>query len=330
MTDPVTPFRRALSSALIGSALVLAVPAGGQAQTYPAKPVRLVLPYAPGGIIDYVGRTLAQKLTENLGQPVVAENRPGGGGVLGTDSVARSAPDGYTLVLMDPAIIINPTLQADVPYDVFRNLQTVSIISSSPEVLVISPILPVKTFPELVAYGRANPGKLNFASAGIGTTPHLAGEMFKLRTGIDATHIPYKGIGASYTDMMSGKVQMAFSSIAGALPFTTDNRVRAIATTGAKRSSVYPDLPTVAEAGLAGFEVDLWLGVFAPAKLPVPILARLNGELSKALEAADLKAALAKVGVEPRGTSPEEGATFLRAEFDKWRQVITDGKIKEN
>ena len=248
----------------------------------------------------------------------------------GTDSVARSAPDGYTLVLMDPAIIINPTLQADVPYDVFRNLQTVSIISSSPEVLVISPILPVKTFPELVAYGRANPGKLNFASAGIGTTPHLAGEMFKLRTGIDATHIPYKGIGASYTDMMSGKVQMAFSSIAGALPFTTDNRVRAIATTGAKRSSVYPDLPTVAEAGLAGFEVDLWLGVFAPAKLPVPILARLNGELAKALEAADLKAALAKVGVEPRGTSPEEGATFLCAEFDKWRQVITDGKIKEN
>jgi len=331
MTDRTMWLRLALSSALaVTSALAFGALAGAQAQNYPSKPVRLVLPYAPGGIIDYVGRTLAQKLTENLGQPVVAENRPGGGGVLGTDSVARSAPDGYTLVLMDPAIIINPTLQADVPYDVFRNLQTVSIISSSPEVLVISPILPVKTFPELVAYGRANPGKLNFASAGIGTTPHLAGEMFKLRTGIDATHIPYKGIGASYTDMMSGKVQMAFSSIAGALPFTTDNRVRAIATTGAKRSSVYPDLPTVAEAGLAGFEVDLWLGVFAPAKLPVPILARLNGELTKALEAADLKTALAKVGVEPRGTSPEEGATFLRAEFDKWRQVITDGKIKEN
>ena len=331
MTDRTMWLRLALSSALaVTSALAFGALASAQAQNYPNKPVRLVLPYAPGGIIDYVGRTLAQKLTENLGQPVVAENRPGGGGVLGTDSVARSAPDGYTLVLMDPAIIINPTLQADVPYDVFRNLQTVSIISSSPEVLVISPILPVKTFPELVAYGRANPGKLNFASAGIGTTPHLAGEMFKLRTGIDATHIPYKGIGASYTDMMSGKVQMAFSSIAGALPFTTDNRVRAIATTGAKRSSVYPDLPTVAEAGLAGFEVDLWLGVFAPAKLPVPILARLNGELTKALEAADLKTALAKVGVEPRGTSPEEGATFLRAEFDKWRQVITDGKIKEN
>lgn len=325
MTVRAIWLRLALSSALVCAALVSA-----QAQTYPSKPVRLVLPYAPGGIIDYVGRTLAQKLTENLGQPVVAENRPGAGGVLGTDSVARSAPDGYTLVLMDPAIVINPTLQADVPYDVFKSLQTVSIVSSSPEVLVTSPTLPVKTFPELVAYGKANPGKLNFASAGTGTTPHLAGEMFKLRTGIDATHIPYKGIGASYTDMMSGKVQMAFSSIAGALPFTTDNRVRAIATTGPKRSGVYPDLPTVAEAGLPGFEVDLWLGVFAPAKLPARVLARLNGELIKALGADDLKAALGKVGVEPRGTSPEEGAAFLRTEYDKWKQVITEGKIKEN
>jgi tripartite-type tricarboxylate transporter receptor subunit TctC len=233
-------------------------------------------------------------------------------------------------VLMDPAIVINPTLQADVPYDLFKQLQTVSIVSSSPEVLVVSPKLPVNTFAELVAYGKANPGKLNFASAGIGTTPHLAGEMFKLRTGIDATHVPYKGIGASYTDMMSGKVQIAFSSIAGALPFTSDNRVRALATTGLKRSAVYPDLPTVAEAGLSGFEVDLWLGIFAPASLPAPVLARLNGELKKALEAPDLKASLAKVGVEPRGTSPDEGAQFLRAEFDKWKQVITDGKIKDN
>jgi tripartite-type tricarboxylate transporter receptor subunit TctC len=325
MTARARWWRLALSSVLILTAV-----SGAQAQIYPSKPVRLVLPYAPGGIVDYVGRTLAQKLTEILGQPVVADNRPGAGGILGTDSVARSAPDGYTLVLMDPAIVINPTLQADVPYDVFKSLQTVSIVSSSPEVLVVSPALPVKTFPELVAYGKANPGKLNFASAGIGTTPHLAGEMFKLRTGIDATHVPYKGIGASFTDMMSGKVQMAFSSIAGALPFTADNRVRAIATTGAQRSSVYPDLPTVAEAGLPGFEVDLWLGVFAPSGLPAPVLARLNADLKKALEAADLKAALAKVGVEPRGTSTEQGATFLRAEFDKWKQVITDGKIKEN
>jgi tripartite-type tricarboxylate transporter receptor subunit TctC len=318
--------RVALASALLG----FAAASLAHAQTFPAKPIRLVLPYAPGGIIDYVGRTLAQKLTEDVGQPVVAENRPGGGGILGTDTVARSAPDGYTLVLMDPALVINPTLQSDVPYDVFKNLQTVSIVSASPEVLVVSPKLPVNTFAELVAYGKANPGKLNFASAGIGTTPHLAGEMFKLRTGIDATHVPYKGIGASYTDMMSGKVQMAFSSIAGALPFTADNRVKPLATTGVKRSAVYPDLPTVAEAGLPGYEVDLWLGIFAPAGLPAPVLARLNDELKKALASADLKAAFAKVGVEPRGTTPEAGAVFLPAEYDKWKQVITDGKIKEN
>jgi tripartite-type tricarboxylate transporter receptor subunit TctC len=311
-------------------ACVLAVTASAaQAQTFPTKPIKLVLPYSPGGIIDYVGRAMAQKLTELIGQPVVAENRPGAGGILGVDTVARSAPDGYTLVLMDPAIVINPTLQADVPYDLFKSLQTVSIISSSPEVLVLAPALPVTTFQELVAYGKAKTGELNFASAGIGTTPHLAGEMFKLRTGVDATHIPYKSIGQSYPDMMTNKVQMAFSSIAGALPFTKDNRVRAIATTGVKRSSVYPDLPTVAEAGLPGFEVDLWLGIFAPAGLPAPVLARLNETMMKALASGDLKASLAKVGVEPRGTSPEDGAKFLRNEYDKWRQVIVDGKIKE-
>src|SRR6201991_1857356 len=208
MTGPMTWFRRALSSALIGSALALAAPAGGQAQTYPAKPVRLVLPYAPGGIIDYVGRTLAQKLTENLGQPVVAENRPGGGGVLGTDSVSRAAPDGYTLVLMDPAIVINPTLQPSVPYDLFKGLQTISIISSSPEVVVVAPQLPIKSMAELIAYGKANPGKMNFASAGIGTTPHLAGELFLQRAGITAEHIPYKSIGQSYPDMMANKMQL--------------------------------------------------------------------------------------------------------------------------
>jgi tripartite-type tricarboxylate transporter receptor subunit TctC len=309
--------------------LLAAIGSPASAQNFPTKPIKLVLPYSPGGIIDYVGRAMAQKLGELIGQPVVAENRPGAGGILGVDTVARSAPDGYTLVLMDPAIVINPTLQADVPYDLFKGLQTVSIISSSPEVLVVAPALPVKSFQELVAYGKAKSGELNFASAGIGTTPHLAGEMFKLRTGVEATHIPYKSIGQSYPDMMSNKVQFAFSSIAGALPFTKDNRVRAIATTGLTRSSVYPDLPTVAEAGLPGFEVDLWLGIFAPAGLPAPVLARLNAAMKQALAADDLKASLAKVGVEPRGTTPEEGAKFLRAEYDKWRQVIVDGKIKE-
>ncbi|HEX2724512.1 MAG TPA: tripartite tricarboxylate transporter substrate binding protein [Beijerinckiaceae bacterium] len=312
---------------VIAAALAITATAA-YAQEYPNKPVRLILPYAPGGIIDYVGRTLAQRLGENMGHPVVAENRPGAGGIAGTDYVAKSPADGYTILLMDPAVVINPTLQPSIPYDLFKELKTVSVVSSSPEVVVVSPSLPVRTFKELIDYGKANPGKLNFASAGVGTTPHLAGELFKLRAGVDATHIPYKGIGASFTDIMSGKVQFAFSSIAGAQPFTSDNRVRAIATTGPKRTSAYPDLPTVSEAGLPGFEVDLWLGIFVPAATPPNVVARLNAELKKALDNPDTKAALAKVGVEPRGTSPEEGLQFIRNEYETWRKVIGDAKIQ--
>jgi tripartite-type tricarboxylate transporter receptor subunit TctC len=229
---------------------------------------------------------------------------------------------------MDPAIVINPTLQPSMPYDLFKQLTTVSIVSSSPEVVVVAPQLPVKTIAELAAYGKANPGKLNFASAGVGTTPHLAGELYKQRTGIDATHVPYRSIGQSYPDIMANKVQFAFSSIAGALPFTTDNRVRAIATTGSRRSPVYPDLPTVDEAGLKGFEVDLWLGIFAPAGVPADALSKLNGALRATLQSAEVKAALAKVGVEPRGTTVQVSADILKAEFEKWKTVISEGKIK--
>jgi tripartite-type tricarboxylate transporter receptor subunit TctC len=313
---------------LLGPALLAATATTAPAQSFPTKPIRLVLPYSPGGIIDYVGRQVAQHLGDAIGQPVVAENRPGAGGISGTDTVARSAPDGYTLVLMDPAIVINPTLQPSMPYDLFKQLQTVSIISTSPEVVVVAPQLPVKTMAELIAYGKANPGKMNFASAGIGTTPHLAGELFMQRTGVVATHVPYRSIGASYPDMMANKIQFAFSSIAGALPFTSDNRVRPIATTGLKRTPVYKDLPTVDEAGLKGFEVDLWLGIFGPTGMPADVVNKLNSELVKILKKPDLIEALAKVGVEPNGTSPQDGEKFLKTEYEKWKKVIADGNIK--
>ncbi|MCC6780657.1 MAG: tripartite tricarboxylate transporter substrate binding protein [Hyphomicrobiales bacterium] len=308
-------------------ALAVMAPGAGSAQTYPSKPIRIVLPYVPGGIIDNVGRNLAQRLSESMGQSVVAENRPGAGGMVGTDVVARAAPDGYTLLLMDPAVVINPALQKDAPYDLSKLLM-VSMIGSSPSVIVGSPNTPIKTIPELIAYAKANPGKLNFASAGIGTAPHLAGELIKLRAGIDMTHVPYRGIGAAYPDVMSGKVQLAFSSIAGALPFTADNRVRAIATTGAKRSIVYPEVPTVAEGGLAGFDVDLWTGIIAPAGTPAAVVAKLNSEIAKAVQHPEMKAALAKIGVEPRSTSPQESDAFMKTEHQKWKQVIDEGKIK--
>src|SRR5580692_3681856 len=261
---------------LLWAALLLSLVAPARAEDFPSRPIHLGIPYGPGGIVDFAGRELAQKLGEVLNQTVVPDNRPGAGGIVGIDFVAHSDPDGYNLVIIDPAIVINPTLQKSLPYDIFKDLVTVSRVSSSPEVLVVSPQLGIKTYADLVAYGKANPGKLNYASAGVGTAPHLAAVLWELGTGIQAEHVPYKGIGGSYPDLMSNKVQLAFSSIPGALPFTSDNRVLALATTGLKRSAVYPDLPTLAESGLPGYDVDVWLTLYGRAGMPPDVLAKLN------------------------------------------------------
>jgi tripartite-type tricarboxylate transporter receptor subunit TctC len=308
--------------------VAVATAAAAPAQTFPSKPLRLVVPYAPGGVVDFIGRTLGQRLSEQLGQGVIADNRPGAGGIIGVEATAKSAPDGYTLVIMDPAIVINTVLQDAVPYDVIRDLTTVSIVGSSPLVLASHLELPVKNVAELLAYAKANPGKLNFASAGIGTTPHMAGELLKLRVGAQMTHVPYKGMGPAMADLVAGRVQFSFGSITAALPFLADGRLRGLATTGPKRSGALPDLPTMIEAGLPGFEVELWLGLFAPAGLPREVLARLNAETKKAIEDPQARAAFAKVGVEPRGTSPADAAVFVRAEHEKWGKVVRDAKLK--
>jgi tripartite-type tricarboxylate transporter receptor subunit TctC len=308
--------------------MALALAANATAQTFPSRPIQVVVPYAPGGVVDFVGRTLGQRLSQQVGQPVVTDNRPGAGGIIGIEYTARSAPDGHTLVVMDPAIVINPSLQEKVPYDVLRDLQSVSVIGSSPLVLVVNPAVPASSMAQLMEYAKANPGKLNFVSAGIGTTPHMAGEMLKLRANVSMQHVPYKGSGPAMADLVGGQVQMGFSSITAALPFMRDGRLRGLATTGAKRSGALPDLPTVIEAGYPGFEVDLWLGVFAPANLPPAVLARLNSEVRSALQDPGVRAAFAKVGIEPRGTSVEEGATFVRDEFQKWATVVRDGQIR--
>ena len=313
---------------LLWATLLLSLAAPVRAETnFPSRPIHLIMPYAPGGIVDFAGRVLAQKLGEVLGQPVVAENRPGAGGIVGVEYVARSTPDGYDLVIMDPAFVINPTLQKSMPYDIFKDLVTVSVVNSSPEVLVVAPQLGIKTYAELVAYGKANPGKLNYASAGVGTTPHLAAAMWALRSGIDAVHVPYKGVGPSYVDLVGGKVQLLFSSIAGALPFTSKGSVIALATTGSERSPVYPDLPTVSEAGLPGYVVDLWLGLYTPATVPPEVLAKLNAGIAKALKDEQLKASFTTFGLTPRGTTLAEGAAFTKSEYEKWKKVIDDGHI---
>jgi tripartite-type tricarboxylate transporter receptor subunit TctC len=296
------------------------------ADNFPSRPIHLILPYAPGGIIEFVGRTLSQKLGEVLHQPVVVEDRPGAGSIVGIDYVARAAPDGYTIVLADPAIVTNPTLHTSLPYDIFKNLVAISIVATAPEVLVVAPQLGVKTHATLLAYGKANPGKLNYASAGIGSTPHLAAEMWKAQAGIDATHVPYKGIGPAFIDVMSGKVQMTFSSLPAAMPFMSKGSLVAVATTGLKRAPMYSDLPTVSEL-LPGYVVDLWLGIYGTAGTPPYVLATLNSGLDKALRDAELKAAFAKFGIAPRGTTLQEGAAFTKGEYEKWRKVITDAHI---
>ena len=284
--------------------------------------------FPAGGGTDIAARLINTQLGEALGKPVVVENRGGAGGSIGTAAVARMAPDGHSLLVCSSAFVVNPSLYANIAYDPFRDFTPIMVLGASPNVFAVPAKSEIKSMPDLIARAKANPGKLNWTSSGVGTTPHLAGELVKLRTGIDMTHVPYRGFGAAYPDIMSGKVQLGFSSIAGAVPFTGDNRVKAIATTGAARSAVYPDVPTVAEGGLAGFDVDLWTGVLAPVGLPPAVLAKLNSEISKALAHPEMKAALAKIGVEPRGTPADQATAFTQAEYEKWKKVIVDGKIK--
>jgi tripartite-type tricarboxylate transporter receptor subunit TctC len=306
----------------------LAVATSASAQTWPAHALQLVVPYQPGGIDDYIGRILGTRISQQVGQPVVIDNRPGAGGMIGIEYTARSAPDGYTIVLMDPAVVINPVLQEKPLYDLFRDLATVAVVGSSPLVLTVNPKLPVTDVAQLVQYAKANPGRLNFASAGIGTTPHMAGELLKARAGIDMAHVPYKGSGPAMADLSAGQVQVGFSSITGALPFLKDGRLRALATSGTKRSPALPDVPTFIEAGYPDIEVDLWLGAFAPINTPTALLHRLNSEISAALKDPTVVAAFAKVGVDPRINTAEEGARFVRAEYEKWAQVVTNAKLR--
>jgi tripartite-type tricarboxylate transporter receptor subunit TctC len=316
----------AMRVVLLGVLVFIAGIPAALAQNFPARPIHLILPYAPGGIIEFVGRTLAQKLGEGLGQPVVVEDRSGAGGIVGVDYVAHSAPDGYDIVLVDAAIVTNPTLHKSLPYNTFRDLAALSIVATAPEVLVVAPQLGIKSHSALVAYGKANPGKLNYASAGIGSLSDLAAEMWKQRAGIDAIHVPYKGIGPAFVDQMSGKVQMSFSSLPAAMPFIAKGSLVPLATTGLKRSPMYPNLPTVSEA-LPGYDVDLWLGIYGKAGMPPDVLATLSGGINKALQDAQLKATFAKFGIEPYGTTPQEGDTFTKDEYEKWRKVIISAHI---
>ena len=317
---------RASPVIFLSAALATAFPAS--AQNYPQKTLRMIVPYAPGGIVDYVGRLTAQRLTENLGHNVIVDNRPGAGGVIGVEILGKAGADGHTLLIMDPAIVINQSLLPKVSYDVNKDLLPVTVETFSPLVLAVNAKVAAQNVQELVALARAQPGKLSFASAGIGTTPHMAGELFKDRIRQNLLHVPYKGSGPAMADLIAGQVQMTFSSITAALPFIKDGRLRGLATTGGKRAAALAELPTVAESGFPDFEVNLWLAIFVPSQTAPQIVARLNAELRKGLQHPDMRSALEKVAAEPIGNSPQDARRFVQNEFAKWAAVVKAGNIR--
>ena len=308
--------------AALGLAVALS-PLLAMAQAYPSKPIRFIVPYPPGGPLDTVARLLGQKVAESVKQPVIVENKPGAGGNIGADAVAKSTPDGYTLLMGAVAThAINPTLYASMPYDALRDFQPVTQLASTPNVLIVNPSIPAANVREFIAHAKANPGKLNFGSGSTGSAGHLAGELFKAMAGVEMTHVPYKGAAPAMQDLIAGRVQLMFDNFASASAQVKAGKVRAIAVTTAKRSALAPELPTIAETGLAGFDINTWFGLFVPAGTPREIVERLHGEFTRALALADIREKLVALGAEPVGSRPEEFATYIRAEADKYARVI--------
>ena len=309
----------------------LSVAPAALAQAYPIKPVRVVVPYPPGGVGDTTMRAIAQQLSESLGQPFVIDNKPGASQMIGADAVAKAAPDGYTLFLGSvTSLAINVSSQKKMPYDPVKDFAPVSMLYFSPMYLVVNPAVPAQSVKELVALAKAQPGKLSFASIGQGGSIHLAGEMFKSMAGVDITHIPYKGSAPALTDIIGGQVSLMFDAGVSALPQVRAGKLRALAITTAKRVDSTPELPTVAEAGgLPNYEATLWFGLVAPAATPRDIVIRLSQELAKILRQPALQARFANLGVEFSANSPEEFATYIRAETLKWGKVFRDAKVEQ-
>jgi tripartite-type tricarboxylate transporter receptor subunit TctC len=307
---------------LLPAVFLLTASCGALAQGgYPAKPVRLVVPSAPGGGTDITARILAPKLSEQLMQQVVVDNRAGAGTMIGTAAVAKAAPDGYTLLMGLSTLAINPAMYKQVPFDPVRDFAPISQIIAAPNMLVVHPSLPVKTVKELVAFARARPNQLNFASAGQGTNPHLSMELFLSMTGVKIVHIPYKGFAPGIIDLVAGHVTVATATMLTGLPHVKTGRLRCLGTTGAKRAAVLPEMPTVSEAGVPGYEASQWYGVLAPARTPKEIVAQLHAALVRIVQSPDIRKRLAADGTDPVGSSPDEFAAHIQRELVKWAKV---------
>jgi len=312
--------RHALKLSLIAAAIALAAPAG--AQTYPSRTVKIIVPFGAGGPADVYARYIGQQLSESLKQSFVIENRPGGGAVIGTDEVAKSAPDGHTLLMMSNTHTTNETLIPNKTYKLMRDFAPVAPINSSDLVLVVHPSVAAKDVKELVALAKAKPGALNYASSGPGTPYHMAGELFKVMSGTDIVHVPHRGSGEARNNVIGGHVQMMLDAVTTMAPNVEAGQVRALATTGTRRSDVLPNVPTVTESGVPGYDATIWLGIMAPTGTPQPIVDRLNAEINKVLTRADVNESWSRQGAVPLVMNPADFAAYLRGDIDKWAKVV--------
>lgn len=304
-------------------------PAGAQApEAWPVKPLRFILPFPPGGGTDILGRLIAERLTANLGQPVVTENRGGAGGNVGAEAAAKSAPDGYTIVLVAPSLAISPSLYSKLNYDPVKDFAPVSLVATVPNVMITNPALPAGTLAEFIRLAKTRPGEMNFGSGGSGTSNHLAGELFNIVAGVKLVHVPYKGVNLAMNDVLSGRVQLVVIGIPAAAPHIKAGKLRGLALVAPQRSPVLPDVPTVAEAGLPKFEVTTWYGILAPAGTPRTIVARLNAELVKIMHAPELKERFDALATDPVTSTPEEFAALIKSEIAKWRGVVREAGLK--
>jgi tripartite-type tricarboxylate transporter receptor subunit TctC len=314
---------RKTTIACLLAAMAMPAFAAETAQDYPSKPIRLVVPFTPGGSTDILARVIGMKLTEAWGRQVVIDNRPGAGGNIGVDLVAKSPADGYTLVMGHIGTFgVNPTLYSKLPYDAIKDFQPITLVALVPNMLSVNPALPVHSVKELVALARAKPGTINFGSGGNGSAAHLAGEYFKLMTKTEITHIPYRGTSPAVTDLIAGQIQMIITGVPPTLNFVKTGKLRALAVATSKRLPLLPDLPTISEAGVPGYEATQWYGVLAPAGTPKPIVAKLNAEMAKAIKGPDVREKLAADAAEPVGNSPEEFGAFIKKEIARWAPVI--------
>ena len=313
-------------------ACALAMVNGARAQPadpFPSRPIRIVIPFVPGGANDVIGRIVGIKITEAHGQQVVVENRGGAGGSLGVEIAAKAPPDGYTLVLGNIAnLAVNPTLYRKLGYNPLTDLQPITLIAKVPTILAVHPSLPAQNVLELIALARKRPGQLTFGTGGSGSGSHLTMELFKLQTQLELVHIPYKGVGPALIDLLAGQITMSFGAVPGVLPYARSGRLRALGVSGPKRIAVLPDLPTIAQAGVPGFESTLWYGLLAPAGTPMPIVNRLHATLTRALQSADMKERFAAEGSDPVGSTPQEFHAFIKSEIERWAVVVKVAGMK--